>query len=148
MAENIAGFGVSVQIVASNTFPVGLDITQFADDSDPLDAPSLEITNSAMGLNGDKVNWTVANVIPMTLNIITGSEDDRNLSLLFEANRAGRGKASAKDSIIAVIVYPDVTITTLIGGTCDAFIPAKSISSEGRFKTNAYLFSFENRVSV
>ena len=148
MAENVSGFGLGVQIVASNTFPVGLNITQLADDTDPLDAPSLEITNSAMGLNGDKVNWTVANVIPMTLNVITGAEDDRNLSLLFEANRAGRGKVSARDSIIAVIGYADGSFTTLTNGSCDAFIPAKSISSEGRFKTNAYLFSFENRASV
>lgn len=148
MAEDISGFGVSVLIRASNTFPVGLLITEFADDADPLDAPALEITNSAMGVNGNKINWTVANSIPMTINVITNTENDRNLSTLFESNRAGRGKVSAKDTVIAVIGYADGSITTLTGGSCDSFIPAKSISSEGRFKSNAYVFSFENRVSI
>lgn len=148
MAEDISGFGLGVRIIASNTFPIGIEITEFADDSDPLDAPALPINESAMGLNGTKVNWTVANPIPMTLNIITSSEDDRNLQLLFEANRAGRNKVSAKDTITAVVTYADGSITTLTGGSCDEFVPSKSVSSEGRFKTNPYLFSFENRISV
>jgi len=148
MAEDIAGFGTSVRILASNTFPVGIEVTEFADDADPLDIPSLIITASAMGLNGTKVNWTQANVILMTLNVIANSEDDRNLSLLFEANRAGRGKVSQKDVVTSMISYPDASLETLTGGSCDEFMPGKSISSEGRFKSKAYIFSFENRTAT
>lgn len=148
MGEDISGYGASVRVVASNTFPTGLEITQFADDADALDAPALDISGNAMGLNGDKVSWTSANPIPMTLNLITGSEDDRNMSVLFEANRAGKNKASAKDVITFVISYGDGSTTTLTGGSCVSFIPAKSIASEGRFKTNAYAFAFENRTAI
>lgn len=148
MANNIAGFGISVRIRASNTFPSGLLVTQFADDSDPLDVPSLEIANSAMGVNGHKVVWATANIIPMTLNIIPGSEDDKNLQALFEANRVGRNKAGAKDEITAIVTYSDGSRTTLTAGSCDAFVPTNAVSSEGRFKTKPYLFSFENRIAT
>lgn len=148
MSQDISGLGTSVRVLASNTFPIGLEITQFADDADPVDAPALQIADAAMGLNGDQVTWSTANPIPVTLNVITNSEDDRSLSLLFEANRAGRNKSSARDAITMLVSYPDGSFTTLTGGVCKEFIPAKSIAGEGRFKTNAYLFSFENRFSI
>jgi len=148
MSEDISGYGASVRVLASNTFPAGFEISQFADDADAIDAPALDISGNAMGLNGDKVSWTSANPIPITLNLITNSEDDRNLSILFEANRAGKNKASAKDVITFVISYADGSITTLTGGSCVSFIPAKSIASEGRLKTNAYAFAFENRIAI
>jgi hypothetical protein len=148
MAVDISGFGFSARIIASNTFPVGFEITQFADDTDPVDIPSLQISDHAMGLNGNKINWTVANPIPVTFAIIAGTEDDRNLSILFEANRAGQNKQSAKDTITVILTYPDGSLQTLTGGSCDEFMPGKSVSSDGRYKSNTYLMSFENRVDV
>lgn len=148
MSDDISGFGSSLRIMASNTFPIGIEITQFADDSDPIDIPALQISDSAMGVNGDKVNWTVANQIMATTNVIPGSDDDRNLALLFEANRAGRNKTSAKDVITMLATYPDGQIATFTGGSCQEFMPAKSVSSDGRLKSKSYLFSFENMVTV
>ncbi len=144
--SDISGFGLKVLISASNTFPNGLEVTQFADDSDPLDIPSLQISDEAMGLNGDRVSWVTANPIPMTLNIIAGSGDDKNMALLFEANRAGRNKTSAKDVINALITYPDGQVATLTSGSCKDFMPGKSVSSEGKIKTRPYIFGFENQV--
>ena len=145
---DISGFGAKLRVIASNTFPVGIEVSQFADDSDPLDIPSLQISDGGMGLNGDRVSWTVANEIPVTSNVIAGSEDDKNLALLFEANRAGRNKASAKDQITLIATYPDGQIVTLTGGSCREFMPAKSVSSDGRLKSRPYIFAFENQVSV
>lgn len=148
MSEDISGFGSSVRVLASNTFPAGFELTQFADDADAIDAPALDISGNAVGLNGDLVTWTSANPIPLTINLITNSQDDRNMNVLFEANRAGKNKASAKDKITLLISYADGSLTTLTGGSCVSFIPAKSIASEGRFKTNPYAFAFENRIST
>ena len=33
---DISGFGTEVLLVAKSTFPVGFNITQFADDTDPV----------------------------------------------------------------------------------------------------------------
>ena len=145
---DISGYGLSVRIVASNSFPAGFEITQFADDADPLDLEEIEISGSAMGLNGDLVTWVTPNPLPMKVNVITGSEDDRNLQVLFEANRAGRNKNSAKDQITAVVSYPDGAVTTLTGGVCKQFLPSRAVSSESRLKSNPYTFAFENRVAT
>lgn len=146
--SDISGFGASLRILASATFPGGFEITQFADDADPLDVPTMVIGNSAMGLNGDLVSWTEANPIPITLNIIAGSEDDTNLEVLFSANRAGKNKASAKDAITLYASYPDGSKTTATVGLCTEFMPTKGIASAGRFKSRPYSFTFENIVTV
>jgi len=148
MVENISGFGSKLRILSSNTFPIGFEVTQFADDSDPIEIPALQISDSAMGLNGDKVSWLTANQIMATVSIIAGSDDDKNMALLFEANRVGRNKESAKDVITVFVTYPDGQFATLTGGTCQEFMPTKSVSSDGRLKTRAYMFSFENQVVV
>ena len=68
MTTSIAGFGAQVQVKASNTFPSGFVVSQFADDADPFDIPSIQIADKAMGLNGDLVTWSKANPITITIN--------------------------------------------------------------------------------
>jgi len=103
--ENISGFGLVVSILASNSFPVGLLISDFADDSDPFDFPVLQIGDSGMGLNGDLVVWQKPNPIKVTLNVIPGSFSDINLAILLEANRTGKNKSSARDVITMTGIY-------------------------------------------
>jgi hypothetical protein len=148
MAENITGFGLKVQLVASTTFPVGITITQFADDADPFDAPSIQIADKAMGLNGDLVTWSKANPILSTLNVITGSTDDKNLAILFESNRVGRGKLGVDDSITMTAIYPDGTTKTYTEGRITDGMPGNSVSTDGRQKTKTYLFAFENTIGT
>lgn len=145
--QNISGFGLSVNIIASTTFPVGLYLTEWADDSDPFDLPQLQIADSAMGLNGDLITWTKANPIKLTLNAIPGSLTDLNLAILLEANRAGRGKSSAQDVIQMTGVYPNRSPIILINGAITDGIPGNSISSAGRQKSKSYVFTFENKAA-
>lgn len=144
--NDISGVGLQVQLTASKTFPNGITLTQFADDADPLDIPSIQIADKAMGLNGDMVVWGVANPIPMTLNIIPGSEDDKNLSILANANRVGRGKKSVGDVITAIVIKPDGSKTTLNSGAITDAMIADSVASAGRLKSKPYIFAFENKV--
>jgi hypothetical protein len=143
MANNISGFGGVVNIIASNTFPVGFPVTQWADDSDPLDFSSVRVADTAMGVNGDLISWSRAASLPMVLNVIPGSQDDINLQILADANRVGQGKNSADDTITATVVYPDNTVITLTGGKLTDAQFGKGISSAGRLKTKSYAFSFE-----
>lgn len=141
---NISGFGTEIQLTASNTFPAGFNISQFADDADPLDVPSVQIADTAMGLNGDLLAWSKANSIKITINVIPGSDDDKNLSILLDANRVARGKLSAKDTITLTIIYPDGSHGTLGDGVITDGMPVNSIQSAGRKKTKAYMFAFES----
>ncbi len=142
--QDISVFGIRVQVVASQTFPSGINITQFADDADPFDAPSMQIRDKAMGVNGDLISWSKANPIPVTLNVVPNSEDDKNLSVLFEANRVGKGKQGARDVISITAVYPDGRTASFSQGVITDGQPANSAQSSGRMKSKAYAFAFEN----
>ena len=103
MGITVSGVGLSIRMIASQTFPGGFDITHFADDSDPLDLPPINQGNAEMGLNGDLVRWDVAVPIPMTVAVIPTSDSQANLAILAERNRVGRGKTSARDQLTAVV---------------------------------------------
>jgi len=147
---NVSGFGTSVNILASVTYPIGLQITEFADNSDPLDIPSLQIGDVAMGLNGDLITWSKANPIKVTISVIAQSDNDTALSILVAANRVGRGKISTRDVITMVVSYPgsNRTPVTLINGVITNGVPLSPVSSDGRLKTRSYEFSFESYVGV
>ncbi len=143
---DISGFGLVVTVMASNTFPVGLPITQFADDADPFDLPEIAIAETAMGLNGDLITWSSANPIQVTLNVIPDQADDIELNIIGEANRVGKGKQSARDTITIVGVYPNGRTVTCKLGKMTNYQPSTGVASAGRFKTKKYDFMFENIV--
>lgn len=142
--NDISSFGLQIRLSASETFPTGITITQFADDSDPLDSPSIQVKDKAMGINGDLIGWSKANPIPMSISVIPGSEDDVNLSIILEGARPGRGKFPARDIIDASVIYPDGTVKNLSNGIITDGPSMKSSASSGRLKSNTYQFSFEN----
>lgn len=144
--QNISGFQTKVNIIASVTFPVALYITEWADDSDPVDIPSLQIADKAMGLNGDLIVWSKANPINVTLEVIPQSFSDINLGILLEANRVGKNKIGSRDIITLNIFYPNNSFVTLINGAITDGMPVNSVASAGRLKSKSYQFTFENRI--
>lgn len=143
MSNDVSAFGLRIQLVASSTFPQGITLTQFADDTDPFDVPSVKIGDTAMGINGDLIKWNVANPVKLSIGVIPGSEDDINLAVLFEVNRVGRGKSSAKDNISVTGVYPDGRSVTMTNGMITDGMPGSSVASSGRVKSKTYQFAFE-----
>lgn len=141
--NDISGFGARVQVVASKTFPSGFNLTQFADDADPFDIPSTQIRDKAMGLNGDLVTWSKASPVGVSLAVVPGSEDDRNLAALYDANRVAKGKASAGDVVTVTVAYPDGRTLTLQRGAMTDGPAGLGIASAGRLKTSTYQFVFE-----
>lgn len=141
--NDISVFGLRVQLTASQTFPSGISLTQFADDADPFDTPPMQIRDKAMGVNGDLITWSKANPIAVMLNVVANSDDDKNLAVLFEANRVGKGKQGARDTGITV-VYPDGKTASFTQGTITDGMAANSAASSGRLKSKAYVFAFEN----
>lgn len=142
--KDISAFGIQVQVIASETFPAGINITQFADDADPFDSPSIQVRDKAMGVNGDLVTWSKANPLPVTINVVPMSEDDMNLGVLLEANRVGKGKLGARDVIDIIAIYPDGSVAAFTQGTITDGSSVHSAQSSGRMKSKAYQFSFEN----
>lgn len=141
--QDISGFGLQIQVVASFIYPAGITLTQFADDADALDFPSLQIADKAMGLNGDLIVWSKANPLLATINVIANSDDDTSLGILLAANRVGRGKNSTRDIITMNAIYPDGRFVNLTTGKITDGMFGQSVASAGRLKTKAYLFAFE-----
>lgn len=142
--QNISAFGTSGLLVASATFPNGFPVTQFADDADPLDTPDLDLADTAMGLNGDFIVWSRPQGIEVSVNIIPTTPDDDNFAVLFEANRIGKGKRSARDTVGFTFNYANGLIATLSEGVMVSGTALPQISSAGRFKTRMYRFRFQN----
>jgi hypothetical protein len=141
---NISGFGLTVNVVASVTFPNGVSITAFADDADPLETGAVDLGDTGMGLNGDLGVWSRPQVYDLELNVFATTQDDKNLAAIFDANRIGKGKTSARDVINVVINYPNGEKVALNNGimvTGTAFPP---VSNQGRFKTRTYRFRFQD----
>lgn len=150
MTQDISAFGTRLVLVATSTFPAGIIISQFADDADPLDIPSQQIADKAMGVNGDLIVWSVASPLDLTVNVIPGSEDDRNLATLLEANRVARGKRGSKDEITLTCIYPSGAQQTWSRGRITDGVPGNPMASTGRQKSKPYVFTFEslNRTSA
>lgn len=142
--QDISASGISLLVRGSVTFPYGFTVTQFADDADPFDLPALEIAATAMNLNGQLVTWSAPRPINPSLNVIPSSEDDNNLSALFEANRAAQGRTTARDVVTIVANYPDGSTVTLSNGKMVSGFPGKSVASAGRMKSKAYAFMFQD----
>lgn len=144
MNGEIGGFGLVITLRASNTFPVGLVVEQFADDADPFDFPDIQVADVAMGLNGDLLTWSKAVPLPVTLSVVPESDDDNNLAVLLAANRVGKNKQSARDVITLVGQYPSGYIVTLDHGKLTNGSISNSIASAGRMKSKQYKFAFQN----
>lgn len=145
---NISGFGLSITVIATSSFPIGFQLTQFADDTDPIEIAQVTTGNTTMGLNGDIIFASNAEPIVATLSIIPSTDDDLAMQTLFNAGRVGKGKAIIRDVITIVASYPDGSVKTLTNGHMTGFKPSGSVASAGRLKTNTYELAFENIVTV
>jgi hypothetical protein len=143
MANDITGFGSAVSLIASNTYPAGIAISQFADDGDSFDMASVKIADTAMGVNGDLIKWSRAVGKPITISVIPGSIDDINLAILAKNNDAAQGQANAQDIITITVVYPDGSVITFANGFITDAPFGNSLASSGRLKTKTYGFMFQ-----
>lgn len=141
---DISGFGGIIQLVASVTFPAGISLSQFADDTDPFDPQVLEIGDAVMGVNGDLATFSKANPLVLNISFFPQTDDDNNMQVLFDANRVAKGKRSVQDIITLTIIYPNGKPKTYNNGKIISGIPGDAIASSSRLKTKPYGFKFES----
>lgn len=144
MTIDVSAFGLSVNIKASITFPQGITVNAFPDDADPIDNPSMQIKDKAMGLNGDLITWTKGVPVPFTINVLPGTEDDANLQVLARANRAAKGRRAVLDVITLAVTYPSGRIVRYLRGALTDAQIGDGVASAGRLKSKAYQFAFED----
>lgn len=140
---NISASGFSVLIKASKTFPQGFLCTEFADDADPFDLPSVQVAETAIDINGNMKAFSTPNVNVININVTPNTEEDKNLKILLSANTSKKGRQSAMDEITMIATYPDGSTRTAKVGVIVSGIPANSPSSASRLKSNQYVFNFQ-----
>lgn len=145
---DVSASGLRCHLIASNTFPVGVPLTQFADDGDSLDAPALEMADMAPGLNGDGVSWSKPTVKTVTLNLIPNSIEDKALSLIAQANMVAKNKKPAGDKFTLVVYYPSGSVSTYSNGVMTSAMIGNSATAAGRMKSKTYTFKFEGVVAA
>lgn len=144
MPYDVSGTGFSLTVKFSVTFPQGIQITAFADDADPWDAPSIDIATTSMNVNGDLVSFSSPQALMRTVSVLPGGEDYRNLSIAFEANRVGKGKRSARDVVTIIANWPDGSTETLGNGKMTSGMSGKSLASSARIKSPTFGFAFQD----
>lgn len=147
MSVDISAMGLKVLIKAVPTYPVGIEITHFADDGDSLNISDLTIMESGMGVNGDMVVWRVATPCEIELNVIPGTDECKELEKLFNLNMTQKNRISSKDLISMTITHPDGHQSVLSNGYIIGGKPAQDYSSTGRANSRSFRFVFENNVA-
>lgn len=145
--QDVSATGVKITVITVPTYPKGFEVSEFADNADPLDFPPTQIADYGMGVNGDLVTWTKPVPLEITLNVIPNTDADKNLGILYDMNRAAKGKISAQDLVTLVASYPDGTRKIFSNGKLISGVPANGVSSDGRIKTKEYKFVFENKIN-
>nr|DAJ72167.1 MAG TPA: hypothetical protein [Caudoviricetes sp.] len=145
--QDVSATGVKITVITVPTYPQGFEVSEFADNADPLDFPPTQIADYGMGVNGDLVTWTKPVPLEITLNVIPNTDADKNLGILYDMNRAAKGKISAQDLVTLVASYPDGTRKIFSNGKLISGVPANGVSSDGRIKTKEYKFVFENKIN-
>ncbi len=141
---DVSAIGLGITLKASTTFPGGFQLTQFADDADPVDFPAATLAETAMDVNGNLISWSTPTPQDITVSVLPGSEEDENLQVLLQANRAAKGRRPARDVITMVVSYGDGSSTTCREGRIIGGPAAKSAASAGRLKSHSYQFAFQD----
>ena len=144
MTTNVSASGATMRIVASESFPSGFSVYKYSDESDPFDIPDQEITGTGKDINGNLVYWSVQSATELTIAVLANTEEDRNLSVIYENNRAGKGRVPVDDEITIVVIFPDGETRTYLGGKMTSGPPGTGASSDGRKKSKTYSFAFES----
>ena len=147
MAIDVSAMGLKVLIKAVPSFPVGIEITHFADDGDSLNISDIQTMESAVGVNGDLVVWRVATPCEISVNVIPGTDECKDLETLFNLNMTQKNRVASKDILTMVITHPDGKQTVLSNGYIVGGKPAQDYSSNGRANSREFRCVFENNVA-
>lgn len=142
--QDVSASGFTLALFATKTFPASTLITQFADDADPFDMAAVAVAETAMDINGNLITWSAPTPQEITINVLAGSEEDKNLSIILEANLAKRGRRPAGDVITIVASYANGDVLTARNGKITQGIRGSAIASAGRMKSKTFTFVFQD----
>lgn len=145
--ENVTGTGIKITLYSEPTLPQGITITTLPADTDPLDSPAAQIAEYQTGANGDLILYKHAVPIEVNFSTVPGSEEDKMLEILYDANRVAKNKMSYTDTITMVIQYPNDRTVVLTNGFLVRGTAIIGIAGDGKQKTRNWGCVFESKVA-
>lgn len=150
---DVSGVFPKVTIVSTGLPPL-IQVTKFADDSNPFDVEHIEVTGHAINVNGELVTWEKPAAYLLTLSVLCGTDDDRALTMLLESSHPTSGKGFALAPTVTLrssigrrnsfgVVSSEDSATYTQGRIVDGR-PGAAVDTEGRKISNTYTFVFEN----
>lgn len=144
----LSGFDTKLTLIATFTFPSGINLNSMTKETDPLDVPVTDIAGNVMTINGEIGVFSMSGQIDVKYTCMANTEDYKNLSTLYNNNRPEPGKLPVNDKIFLTIVYPDGQVESLYNGYLRSGPPVKSIASDSHLKSMEYNFTFERYARV
>lgn len=147
-----SGAGFKIWISASNTYPLGFTVDEFADDADPFDVPEHYIGTARMDLNSRLFFQNVPKPIEIWLNVIANTQSDSKLASLFENNFQAVNKLFNSDLITMKVSYPtdegffDKIGKIYVNGRLLSGQALPPVIQSGKIKSRRYGFVFEKRL--
>lgn len=139
---DISGFGSSVMILSSSSFPQGFSLTSFADDTDPIAIEPTEVSGFEPLYDGDIFTFDKAAPVLLSVSVIPASEDDINLKILLQMRKSNSTFLPFEDIVTMIITYPEGGRVVLSQGRILKGPLADSLAASGRKKGNTYHFVF------
>lgn len=139
---DVSAFGTGITIVSTASFPVGFQVTSFADDEDPLAIEPLEVSGFEKLYDGNIFTFDKTSPVLLSIGVNANTDDDINLKILLQARKSSPQLLPLPDTTTMVISYPDGGRVVLSNGLMISGAIADSISSAGRKKGNVYHFVF------
>ena len=135
------------------------NITEFSDEGTPFETSQIEVTGSAMTLNGQLVLWRKPVAYVVTLTVIPGSEDDLWLDARLDEAHIRPGKVIDVETLKAkmTIWTPQINASgkqnktvayTYTNGRILGGPTGPSTNAEGKMSAKVYTFVFEDRDKV
>jgi hypothetical protein len=141
---DVSALGFSILVKDTKLFPQGFLIKRTADGADPFDFPDITIGESTMDANGFIVYASTPTPLGFDINLLPTSEEDNNMSMLFESHRSAAGRARTGGKISITVQYADGSSITATDVYINGGSPAKSIQSPSRYKNKNYKFTCQD----
>ena len=139
---DISTLGAGITIISLTSFPMGFQLSCFADDTDSLVIEQTEVSGFEKLYDGTIFGYDKTSPVLLAVSVIPNSEDDINLKILLQKRKSNSNYIALLDTITMVVSYGDGGRVVLSGGVILSGSLADSMQSAGRKKSNTYNFAF------
>lgn len=138
-----------VSFAGSRVVIGGANISEFMDDSNPIDIQDTETTNIEWSCNGRMIRTIKPAAIILSITVIPGSASDNSLRKIWKKSFCNGGSvniAQANQTLKCTVSAGNSRVGsfTFTGGTPISGAAAFTANGQGKMGGNTYTFAFEN----